>query len=148
MKFIFVGFDTANGEVEVINVLSGAQNVEYKELTQINRWWKNVGTNDDSFVASPAEAYVDKDGKVKAVVIKSDSAEANLKDLMIITDNKGANTSTKGGAEAPTSGTYYTRQYVSGEDGFKEEKTGYFDRALSVGASMSAALVSWRLRRA
>ncbi len=148
VKFIFVGFDTANGEVEVINVLSGAQNVEYKELTQINRWWKNVGTNDDSFVASPAEAYVDKDGKVKAVVIKSDSAEANLKDLMIITDNKGANTSTKGGAEAPTSGTYYTRQYVSGEDGFKEEKTGYFDRALSVGDVVTGSLQSNGIIRA
>lgn len=140
VKFIYVGFDSTNGEVEVINVVDGVQNVNYDELKQINRWWKNVGTNGDQFVASPAEAYVDKDGKVKAVVIKSDSAEANLKDLMIITDNKGANTSTKGGAEAPTSGTYYTRQYVSGEDGFKEEKTGYFDKALLVGDVVTGSL--------
>ena len=142
VKFIFVGFDSTNGEVEVINVVDGVQNVNYDELKQINRWWKNVGTNSDDFVASPAEAYVDKNGKVKAVVIKSDSAEANLKDLMIITDNKGANTSTKGGAEAPTSGTYYTRQYVSGEDGFKEEKTGYFDKALLVGDVITGSLQS------
>ena len=142
VKFIFVGFDSTNGEVEVINVVDGVQNVNYDELKQINRWWKNVGTNNDDFVASPAEAYVDKNGKVKAVVIKSDSAEANLKDLMIITDNKGANTSTKGGAEAPTSGTYYTRQYVSGEDGFKEEKTGYFDKALLVGDVITGSLQS------
>ncbi len=143
VKFIFVGFDEANGEVDTINVLDGAQNVPYTELIQINRWWKNVGTNGDDFVASPAEAYVDKNGRVKAVVIKSDSAEANLKDLMIITDNRGANTSTKSvGAEAPTSGTYYTRQYVSGEDGFKEEKTGYFDRALSVGTVVTGRLDS------
>ena len=142
VKFIYVGFDTTNGEVETINVVDGVQNVEYKELLQINRWWRNVGTNDlGTFVASPAEAYVDKNGKVKAVVIKSDSAEANLKDLMIITDNKGANTSVKStGAEAPTSGTYYTRQYVSGEDGFKEEKTGYFDKALSVGTVVTGRL--------
>ena len=141
VKFIYVGFDTTNGEVETINVVDGVQNVEYKELLQINRWWRNVGTNDGDFVASPAEAYVDKNGKVKAVVIKSDSAEANLKDLMIITDNRGANTSVKStGAEAPTSGTYYTRQYVSGEDGFKEEKTGYFDKALSVGTVVTGRL--------
>ena len=142
VKFIYVGFDTTNGEVETINVVDGVQNVEYKELLQINRWWRNVGTNDlGTFVASPAEAYVDKNGKVKAVVIKSDSAEANLKDLMIITDNRGANTSVKStGAEAPTSGTYYTRQYVSGEDGFKEEKTGYFDKALSVGTVVTGRL--------
>ncbi|WP_300611518.1 S-layer homology domain-containing protein [uncultured Oscillibacter sp.] len=134
VKFIFVGFDETNGEVDTINVLDGVQNVDHKELLQINRYWKNVGTNSEEFVTSPAEAYVDKNGKVKAVVIKSDSAEANLNDLMIITDNRGANTSVKStGAEAPTSGTYYTRQYVSGADGFKEEKTGYFDRALSVG---------------
>ncbi len=142
VKFIFVGFDPANGEVDTINVLDGVQNVAYDELIQINRWWKNVGTNNEEFVASPAEAYVDKNGKVKAVVVKSDSAEASLKDLMIITDNRGANTSTKGGAEAPTSGTYYTRQYVSGEDGFKEEKTGYFDRALSVGTVITGRLDS------
>ena len=142
VKFIFVGFDSTNGEVDTINVLDGVQNVDYDELIQINRWWKNVGTNNEEFVASPAEAYVDKNGKVKAVVIKSDSAEANLKDLMIITDNRGANTSTKGGAEAPTSGTYYTRQYVSGEDGFKEEKTGYFDRMLSVGTVITGRLDS------
>nr|WP_325295090.1 S-layer homology domain-containing protein [uncultured Oscillibacter sp.] len=142
VKFIFVGFDATNGEVEVINVVDGVQNVAYNELIHINRWWKNVGTNGDEFVASPAEAYVDKDGKVKAVVIKSDSAEANLKDLMIITDNRGANTSTKGGAEAPTSGTYYTRQYVSGEDGFKDEKTGYFDKALLVGDVVTGSLQS------
>ena len=148
VKFIFVGFDATNGEVEVVNVLDGVQSVAHSELTHINRWWKNVGTNDDSFVASPAEAYVDKDGKVKAVVIKSDSAEANLKDLMIITDNKGANTSTKGGAEAPTSGTYYTRQYVSGEDGFKEEKTGYFDKALLVGDVVTGTLQSSGVIRA
>ena len=145
VKFIFVGFDN-NGEVEVINFVDGVQNVNYDELKQINRWWKNVGTNTNAnggdYVATPAEAYVDKDGKVKAVVIKSDSAEANLKDLMIITDNRGANTSTKGGAEAPTSGTYYTRQYVSGEDGFKEEKTGYFDRMLSVGTVVTGRLES------
>ncbi len=144
VKFIYVGFDSVTGEVEVINVVDGVQNVDYKELTQINRWWKNVGTNTNAnggdYVASPAEAYVDKNGKVKAVVIKSDSAEANLKDLMIITDNKGANTSTKGGAEAPTSGTYYTRQYVSGADGFKEEKTGYFDKALLVGDVVTGTL--------
>ena len=143
VKFIFVGFDN-NGEVEVINFVDGVQNVNYDELKQINRWWKNVGTNTNAsggdYVATPAEAYVDKDGKVKAVVIKSDSAEANLKDLMIITDNRGANTSTKGGAEAPTSGTYYTRQYVSGEDGFKEEKTGYFDKALLVGDVITGSL--------
>nr|WP_325221515.1 S-layer homology domain-containing protein [uncultured Oscillibacter sp.] len=148
VKFIFVGFDSTNGEVEVINVVDGVQNVNYDELKQINRWWKNVGTNNDDFVASPAEAYVDKNGKVKAVVIKSDSAEANLKDLMIITDNKGANTSTKGGAEAPTSGTYYTRQYVSGEDGFKEEKTGYFDKALLVGDVITGSLQSNGIIRA
>ena len=148
VKFIFVGFDATNGEVEVINVLDGVQNVAYDELIHINRWWKNVGTNNDDFVASPAEAYVDKDGKVKAVVIKSDSAEANLKDLMIITDNKGANTSTKGGAEAPTSGTYYTRQYVSGADGFKEEQTGYFDKALLVGDVVTGSLQSNGIIRA
>ncbi len=143
VKFIFVGFDPANGEVDTINVLDGVQNVAYEELIQINRWWKNVGTNNEEFVASPAEAYVDKNGKVKAVVIKSDSAEASLKDLMIITDNRGANTSVKStGAEAPTSGTYYTRQYVSGEDGFKEEKTGYFDRMLSVGTVVTGRLDS------
>ena len=148
VKFIFVGFDAANGEVETINVLDGVQNVNYDELKQINRWWKNVGTNDDNFVASPAEAYVDKNGKVKAVVIKSDSAEASLKDLMIITDNRGANTSTKAiGAEAPTSGTYYTRQYVSGEDGFKEEKTGYFDKALDVGTVLTGSLQSSNIIR-
>ncbi|WP_304964567.1 S-layer homology domain-containing protein [uncultured Oscillibacter sp.] len=142
VKFIYVGFDPANGEVDTISFMDGVQNVPYDELKQINRWWRNVGTNDDSFVASPAEAYVDKNGKVKAVVIKSDSAEASLKDLIVITDNKGANTSTKGGAEAPTSGTYYTRQYVSGEDGFKEEKTGYFDRMLSVGTVVTGRLES------
>lgn len=143
VKFIYVGFDPTNGEVDTISFMDGVQNVPYDELKQINRYWRNVGTNDDSFVVSPAEAYVDKNGKVKAVVIKSDSAEASLKDLIVITDNKGANTSTKStGAEAPTSGTYYTRQYVSGEDGFKEEKTGYFDRMLSVGTVVTGRLES------
>nr|WP_325214492.1 hypothetical protein [uncultured Oscillibacter sp.] len=142
VKFIYVGFDPANGEVDTISFLSGVQNVPHDELRQINYFWRNVGTNDDSYVASPAEAYVDKNGKVKAVVIKSDSAEASLKDLIVITDNKGTNTSTKGGAEAPTSGTYYTRQYVSGEDGFKTEKTGYFDRMLSVGTVVTGRLQS------
>ena len=150
VKFIYVGFDSSNGNVEVINVLDGVQNVAYDELKQINRWWKNVGTNDGDWVASPAEAYVDKDGKVKAVVIKSDSAEANLKDLMIITDNRGTHTSTRPaiGAEAPTSGDYNTYQYVSGEDGFKEEKTGYFDKKLDVGTVITGSLQSNGIIRA
>ena len=148
VKFIYVGFDSSNGNVEVINFLDGVQNVKYEELRQINRWWKNVGTNDGNWVASPAEAYVDDDGKVKAVVIKSDSAEANLKDLMIITDNRGTHTYTKSGAEAPASGTYNTYQYVSGEDNFKEEKTGYFDSKLSVGDVVIGTLQSNGIIRA
>ena len=130
VKFIYVSFDPSTGEVETIDFKSGVQNVEHEDLKKTNTTWRNVGTNVDSFVASPAEAYVNDDGNVKAVVIKEDAAEANLSMIAYITATPGDRnyTNPKAGAEGdrPT-GTSYAKQYRVGPN-FDEELTGWFDK--------------------
>ena len=137
MKFIFVSFDAANGEVETIDFKDGVQNVDYQDLVRFNKYWKNIGTNDgQKFVLSAAEAYVDDKGLVKAVVIKSDSSEADLSRIAVITDTPGdKNWQKSGGAEGDrTDGMSYAKRYVTGPSfSMAEEKTGYFDRDYPIG---------------
>ena len=137
VKFIFVNFDAANGEVETIDFKSGVQNVDYQDLVRFNKYWKNIGTNDgQKFVLSAAEAYVNDKGLVKAVVIKSDSAEADLSKIAVITDTPGdKNWQKSSGAEGDrTDGMSYAKRYVTGPSfSMAEEKTGYFDKDYPIG---------------
>ncbi len=134
VKFIFVNFDGTNGEVETIDFKSGVQNVDYEDLIRYNNIWRNVGTNVDAFVVSSAEAYVNKDGNVKAVVIKSDSSEADLSRIAVITDTPGdKNNNTGAEGDRPT-GLSYAKQYVTGPNfNISDEKTGWFDKDYPIG---------------
>nr|WP_326168617.1 hypothetical protein [uncultured Oscillibacter sp.] len=131
--FIFVDFDKS-GEIETINFIKGRQDIRHEDLSEYNKNWRNVGTNNDDFVASTAEAYVNDKGLVETVVIKTDSAEANLSGLRIITKNTGSNNYVPKGAEETTSltGKWNEREYVQGPD-FNEAKTGVFDKGYQVG---------------
>ena len=130
--FVYVGFDSNTGEVETITFVDGKQDVDYADLTATNTYWRNVGTNNDNFVATAAEAYVNDEGKVTTVVIKNDSHEADLSAIRIITRNKGSNNYIGAEGDVDLTGKYYEREYVFGPD-FKEEKTGVFDKGYLVG---------------
>ena len=130
--FVYVGFDSVTGEVETITFVDGKQDVDNGDLTASNTYWRNVGTNDDNFVATAAEAYVNDEGKVTTVVIKNDSHEADLSNIRIITKYKGSNNYVGAEGDVELSGKYYEREYVFGPD-FKEETTGTFDKNYRVG---------------
>ncbi len=136
VKFVYVSFDST-GEVESIYFADGKQDVDNVELRAYNSDWRNVGTNNDDFVATTAEAYVNEDGNVETVVIKTDSADADLSGIRVITKNTGSNNYVKSvGADATESellkGKWTEREYVQGPD-FKENKTGIFDKEYDVG---------------
>ncbi len=136
VKFVYVSFDSA-GEVESIYFADGKQDVDNRELRTYNSDWRNVGTNNDDFVATTAEAYVNDSGNVETVVIKTDSADADLSGLRIITKNTGSNNYVKSvGADATESellkGRWTEREYVQGPD-FKDNQTGIFDKEYDVG---------------
>ncbi|WP_300819096.1 hypothetical protein, partial [uncultured Oscillibacter sp.] len=133
--FVYVSFDKT-GEVETIYFAKGRQDVLNTDLRDYNTAWRNVGTNNDDFVASTAEAYVNDKGRVDAVVIKTDSADADLSGIRIITKNTGSNNYDKpNGAEeaAALTGKWNEREYVQGPD-FNEAKTGTFDKGYKVGS--------------
>ena len=135
VKFIFVNFDAANGEVETIDFKNGVQNVDYTDLVRYNNTWKNIGTNDgQKFVLSAAEAYVNNKGVVKAVVVKADSSEADLSKIAVITDTPGDKNLNKGAEGDRVNGLSYAKQYVTGPNfNMSEEKTGYFDKDYKIG---------------
>ncbi len=134
VKFIFVNFDGANGEVETIDFKDGVQNVDYQDLVRYNTTWRNVGTNIDSFVVSAAEAYVNNKGLVKAVVIKADSSEADLSKIAVITDTPGDKNLQTGAEGDRVNGLSYAKQYVTGPNfSIADEKTGYFDKDYAIG---------------
>ena len=114
---------------------SGVQNVDYEDLCNYNKVWRNVGTNVDNYVISAAEAYVNDKGVVKAVVIKSDSSEADLSRIAVITDTPGDKEQNRPtGAEGTVNGMSYAKQYVTGPNfSISDEKTGIFDRDYPIG---------------
>ena len=131
--FIYVSFDKT-GELETIYFAKGRQDVLNADLRDYNTAWRNVGTNNDDFVASTAEAYVNDKGRVAAVVIKTDSADADLSGIRIITKNTGSNNYVKSvGAEGDSlTGKWNERVYVQGPD-FDKNETGVFDKGYDVG---------------
>ena len=139
VKFIFVNF-AQNGEVETIDFRSGPQNVEYNDLIRFNKDWRNNATNVDNFVVSAAEAYVNDKGEVKAVVVKTDSGEADTSKIAVITATYGdkywnKNTNSNLGAEGDRpAGMSYQHEYVCGPSfSLSDAKVGVFDKWYQVG---------------
>ena len=138
VKFIYVNFDGTTGEVDYISVRSDAQNVENAELAVQNTIWKNAATNTNSrdsaldWVISPAEAYVNDEGNVEAVVIKSEPTVADLSNVVIVGEYVGTEIGRTTGAEETTPTNAHAREYWQGPD-FSEKKTGYFKNQHNVG---------------
>ena len=137
VKFIYVNFDAVTGEVDYISVRKDAQNVENAELAHQNTLWSNVATNINSpsqikWVVSPAEAYVNDEGNVEAVVIKSEPVVADLSNVVIVGEYVGTEIGRSTGAEETTPTNAHAREYWQGPN-FSEKKTGYFKNQHNVG---------------
>ena len=137
VKFIYVNFDPITGNVDYVSVRKDAQTVENKELASYNSAWKNAATNVNAntmnWVVSPAEAYVNKDGNVAAVVIKNEPAAADLSNVVIVGEYVGTETGKNVGAEnASAIGNTSQREYRQGPN-FDEVKTGTFKNGHNVG---------------
>ena len=137
VKFIYVNFDGTTGEVDYISVRKDAQNVENDELKAQNLRWSNVATNitapnNIKWVVSPAEAYVNDEGNVEAVVIKSEPTVADLSNVVIVGEYVGSEIGRSTGAEETTPTNAHAREYWQGPN-FSEKKTGYFKNQHNVG---------------
>ena len=84
VKFLFVSFDD-EGDVDSIEFQKGAQNVSNEDLLKYNTYY-------GSSAANAAEAYFNKDGAVQAVVVKTESGNAQNGNLMYIKDHWGGHT--------------------------------------------------------
>ena len=78
--FIYVDFDNS-GDVENIQFVKGIKNVTTDELMQ------QSGGNGTAGANHPAQAYLDKNGEVKAVVIKTQSNEAKTNNLLYVREH-------------------------------------------------------------
>ena len=81
VKFIYVSFDSA-GDVDTIEFVKGVQNVTTTDLAKNNDSWSGSTTS------NAAQAYTDDD-YIQAVVIKTESNNANNNNLMYVIDFRG-----------------------------------------------------------
>ena len=137
VKFIYVSIAPGTGNVDYISVRSDAQSVSNEELAGQNTAWNNVATHgaiegDRDWVISPAEAYVNEDGNVEAVVIKAEPAVADLSNVVIITKVDGVAYGKNTGADEVSVSNANRYEYVQGPN-FNETKTGTFKHDHKVG---------------
>nr|WP_325297279.1 hypothetical protein [uncultured Oscillibacter sp.] len=127
VKFVFVDFDS-NGEVETFIVKDGPLSTDWEDLIKFNEKWENIGTNDKNAYGNfCAEAYVSKKGEVKTVVIKDDTGDADLTNIILTTD-------TTRDEEVDANGVkWHGRKIVRGSNDFKSEESVLLDRFTNVG---------------